>query len=119
MSGFLFGAECVEDVCAFLMAVSAKFRIKSFQFSQGEFFSDLEGEIDVDSTLAELAGLELKVDDGHAIVESLREEGDGEANQYLYELVHHGVGLFGGLICVRNRCKQRSLEVAIKFARSP
>ncbi|MBV4513791.1 hypothetical protein [Pseudomonas kurunegalensis] len=75
MSGFLFGAECVEDVCAFLMVVSSKLRIKSFQFSQGEFFSDLEGEIDVDSTLAELVELALKVDDGHAIVESLRRRG--------------------------------------------
>lgn len=77
MTEFLFGAECVEDVCAFLMVVSSKLRIKSFQFSQGEFFSDLEGKIDIDSTLAEPVALALKVDDGHAIVESLQKRGYG------------------------------------------
>lgn len=75
MSVYVLGAECVEDVCAFLISVSSSFRIKNFKFTQGEFFSDLEGEIDVDSTLAELVELALKVDDGHAIVESLRRRG--------------------------------------------
>ncbi|HGY2299952.1 TPA: hypothetical protein ACNV18_005812 [Pseudomonas putida] len=72
MSVFAFSAECVEDVCGFLMGISFRHRIKNFQFSQGEVFPDLDGKIEVDCALSELIELALQLDDGHVIVESLR-----------------------------------------------
>lgn len=72
MSVFVFSAECVEDVCGFLMAISFRHRIKNFQFSQGGVFPDLDGKIEVDCALSELIELAHQVDDGHVIVESLR-----------------------------------------------
>lgn len=72
MAVFKFEAECVEQACEFLTVVSYSFRICNLQFSQGRVFTDLEGEVEVDSTLSELIGFARQVDDGHAIVESLR-----------------------------------------------
>lgn len=71
MEKFSFRAECVEDVCSYLVLVGGNFRIEECKIKQDPVFPDVDVNLCVEAGITELRRLARRVEDGHVIVESL------------------------------------------------
>lgn len=71
MPWFSFRAECIGDVCDYLRHVGAQFRIQHLNLIQDECYPDVEAQLVVSASSAELKAIAREIEDAHIIEESL------------------------------------------------